>query len=122
MNAAAFDTLKFARALREKAQLSNEQAEGFPEAITDAFRTELATRGDVEAVRADLREGEQRRDARWREGEQRWDAKLREAELRLEAKIEATKSEIIKWMFGTIGFQTLIVLGAVIALARLIRA
>lgn len=43
---------------------------------------------------------------------------LREAELRLEAKIEASKAEIIKWMFGTIGFQTLIILGAVIALAR----
>jgi hypothetical protein len=38
--------------------------------------------------------------------------------LRLEAKIEATKAEIIKWMFGTIGFQTIIILGAVIALAR----
>jgi hypothetical protein len=38
--------------------------------------------------------------------------------LRLEAKIQATKAEIIKWMFGTIGFQTIIILGAVIALAR----
>jgi hypothetical protein len=38
--------------------------------------------------------------------------------LRLEAKIEATKAEIIKWMFGTIGFQTVIILGAVIAPAR----
>jgi hypothetical protein len=38
--------------------------------------------------------------------------------LRLEAKIEATKAEIIKWMFGTIGFQTIIIVGAVIALAR----
>jgi hypothetical protein len=43
---------------------------------------------------------------------------LRELELRLEAKIEASKSDIIKWMFGTIGFQTLVILGAVIALAR----
>jgi hypothetical protein len=47
---------------------------------------------------------------------------LREVELRLEAKIqvttEAVKSEIIKWMFGTIGFQTLLILGAVIALAK----
>jgi len=47
---------------------------------------------------------------------------LREVEIRLEAKIqvstEALKSEIIKWMFGTIGFQTLVILGAVIALAK----
>jgi hypothetical protein len=50
-------------------------------------------------------------------------AELRETELRLEAKIqvtsEASKSEIIKGMFGTIGFQTLMILGAVSAWARL---
>jgi hypothetical protein len=40
---------------------------------------------------------------------------LREAELRLEGKIEATKSEILKWMFG----QTLLILGAVLALTRI---
>jgi hypothetical protein len=45
-------------------------------------------------------------------------AGIRETELRLEAKIEAGKSELIKWMFGTIGFQTVIILGAVAALAR----
>ena len=47
---------------------------------------------------------------------------MREAELRLEAKIEVSKAEIVKWMFGTIGFQTLIILGAVIASTRVIRA
>ena len=45
---------------------------------------------------------------------------LRESELRLKAEIEASKAEIIKWMFGTIGFQTLIILGAVITLARIV--
>ena len=30
-----------------------------------------------------------------------------------------TKAEIIKWMFGTIGFQTIVILGAVIARMRL---
>ena len=37
------------------------------------------------------------------------------------ADVAEPKAEIIEWMFGTIGFQTLIILGAVIALARLIR-
>jgi hypothetical protein len=36
----------------------------------------------------------------------------------LKIEIESAKSEIIKWMFGTIGVQTVIILGAVIALAR----
>jgi hypothetical protein len=30
-----------------------------------------------------------------------------------------TKAEIIKWMFGTTGFQTIVISGAVIALVRL---
>ncbi len=29
-----------------------------------------------------------------------------------------TKAEILKWMFGTIGFQTIVILGAVLALSR----
>jgi hypothetical protein len=41
------------------------------------------------------------------------------AALATKVALEAAKSEIIKWMFGTIGFQTLIILGAVITLARL---
>jgi len=44
---------------------------------------------------------------------------LRELELKIDAKIESVKSEIVRWMFGTIGFQTIVVVGAVVALARL---
>jgi multidrug resistance efflux pump len=44
---------------------------------------------------------------------------LREMELKIDAKLESAKSEIVKWMFGTIGFQTIVVVGAVVALARL---
>ena len=44
---------------------------------------------------------------------------LREMELKIEAKLESFKSEIVRWMFGTIGFQTIVVVGAVVALARL---
>jgi hypothetical protein len=38
--------------------------------------------------------------------------------LQLKTEIDSAKTEIIKWMVATIGFQTLIILGAVIALAR----
>ena len=99
MTAAAFDTLRFARTLREKAKLSPEQAEGLADAIAEAFQGDVATKGDVLSARSGLRE----------------------LEVKLEAKIEAAKAEIVKWMFGTIGFQTLLILGAVIALARSVR-
>ena len=40
--------------------------------------------------------------------------------LRLATKsdLAETKAEIVKWMFGTIGFQTIVILGAVLALSR----
>jgi len=89
MTSIAFDTLKLAQALKAKAHLTTEQAEGFAEALADALHDDLATKAD-----------------------------LREAKAELKAEIVSVKSEIIKWMFGTIGFQTVIILGAVIALAR----
>lgn len=38
----------------------------------------------------------------------------------LKAEIAEAKADIIKWMFGMIGFQTLIILGAVVALVRIV--
>ena len=45
-------------------------------------------------------------------------ASLREAELQLEGKLAETKGDLLKWMMGAIGVQTLVIVGAVIALAR----
>lgn len=93
---AAFDTLRLVRNLRDKAKLSPEQAEGFADALAEAVQSDIATKGDIRDTRSELRE----------------------TELRLEARIEASKAEIIKWLFGTIGFQTLVILGTVLALVR----
>jgi len=90
MSTIAFDTLKFSRALRDKAKLTTEQAEAFADALSEALHDDLSTKTD-----------------------------LKEAEFRLESKVEASKTEILKWMFGTIGFQTLIILAAVAALSRI---
>lgn len=46
------------------------------------------------------------------------DAKLETTKAQLEAKIEAAKAEMIKWMFGTIGLQTLVIVGTVVVLVR----
>jgi hypothetical protein len=54
MAAVAFDTLKFARALREKAKLSPEQAEGLADALVDVFDGNLATKADIRDVQAEL--------------------------------------------------------------------
>lgn len=110
MTATTFDTLKFARALRDKAHFTNEQAEGMADAIAEVVQTDIATKGDVGSVRADI--NSLRISTR---------ADLRETELHLEAKIEATKAEIIKWMFGTMGLQTIVIIGTVTALIRMLK-
>ncbi len=111
MAAVAFDTLKFAQTLREKAKFSPEQAEGLAEAFAHASADQLATKGDVADLRSDVK-------ADIANLRSEIKADLRELELRLEAKIETTKSDTLKWMFGTIGFQTIVILGAVLALSR----
>ena len=47
MNAVAFDTLKFAQALRDKANLRPTQAEGISQAFSEAIAGQLATRDDL---------------------------------------------------------------------------
>ena len=94
MSVATFDTHEMVKELKA-AGFSDEQAEAVLRAVRDSRDrdvSQLAAKTDV-----------------------------REAEFRLKAEIAETKAEIIKWMFGTIGFQTLIILGAVIALARLLQ-
>jgi len=107
MTAVAFDTLRFVRTLREKAKMSPEQAEGLADAVAEAIQNDLATKAGIAMVRTDIEA--LRLSTK---------ADLREAELRLEARIEATKGEIIKWVIGSIGFQALVIVGAVAALTR----
>ena len=96
MIAVAFDTLKFARALREKAKLSPEQAEGFADALADI----QVVRGDIEALKIQTR------------------ADIAALRLTTQADIASANVETLRWLVGAIGFQTLAVLGAVITLTR----
>ena len=132
MTAVAFDTLKFARALREKAKLSLEQAEGLADAMVDVFDGNLATKGDIRDVQADIQvvRGEietLRLQTRADIDALRLTTRADIEALRLTTRadietvkdaIASAKVETVRWLVGAIGFQTLAVLGAVIALTR----
>jgi hypothetical protein len=116
--------------------MSPTQAEGISQAFSEAIAGQLATRDDLANLAtkddlAALRSATKDDLAALRSATKedmtalrtdlaalRTDVNILEA--KIEAKIEASKSEIIKWMFGTIGFQTIIVLGAVVALAHVV--
>ncbi|RAU21326.1 DUF1640 domain-containing protein [Paramagnetospirillum kuznetsovii] len=87
MSTIAFDTLKFAERL-EAGGFTHEQAKTAAMAFAEASSEQnVATRGDVEILRRDL-----------------------------DAKLSETKTEILKWIFGTALAQV----GAIVALLKLL--
>lgn len=91
MMAVPFDTLKFADRLQASG-FTQEQAHGFAAALAEvAAGSEAVTRQDINglATRADVQAG-----------------------------LAETKAEILKWMVGAIGIQTVVIISAVIALVR----
>lgn len=55
MSAAPFDTLKLARALRDKAGFSQEHAEAAADALAEAIAEQVATKQDVKGLGTELR-------------------------------------------------------------------
>jgi hypothetical protein len=90
----AFDTLKLADRL-EAAGMPSQQAKGVAAALAETATANLVTREYLD---------------------------LRLSELRAETKADLSeaKAEILRWIIGAIGFQTIFILGAVAALIRLL--
>jgi len=110
MNALLFDTLRLSRTLRDKGHFTSEQAEALAEALgeashgdlaTKANLADLATKADLAAAIAELR------------------TKLKTEIVELKSEIAGIKIELLKWIIGAIGFQTVVILGALISLIRI---
>ncbi|MET7248377.1 coiled-coil domain-containing protein [Methylobacterium sp. EM32] len=54
MTAIAFDTLKFARTLRDRAKMPPEQAEGLADALVEAIQGDIPTKADLKSVEASI--------------------------------------------------------------------
>jgi hypothetical protein len=89
MSELPFDTLKLAIALREKAHLSQEQAEAAAQAIAEAMRAHVATREDLHNMKSDLL-----------------------------LCITAAQMDIVRKVVAVYGMQTLAIIGAVIEITR----
>jgi coiled-coil family 90 protein len=91
----AFDTLKLARRL-EAAGFPTKQAQDTAEALAEALTTNLATQGNVQALRGEIRE----------------------VELRLRADMASLRAELIKWAVG-IGVAGVLAIGGMILTAAI---
>ena len=101
MTALLFDTLRLSRTLRDKGHFTSEQAEALAEALGEASQGDLATKADLAEVRTEI-------------------ADVRNCnETELKSEIAATKTDLLKWIIGAIGFQTVVILGALISLVKI---
>ena len=97
----AFDTLKLADRL-EAAGMPPQQAKGVAAALAETATANLVTREYL-----DLRLSES-------------EARLRGEIAEVRTEIAAAKADLMRWIVGTIGFQTVVILSAVAALIRLL--
>ena len=132
MTAVPFDTLKLADRLQSggfSAEQARTVAGALAEAVTGseiatkqdlanlATKDELrAVKADVQAVKADIQAV--KTDIQALRAEVKADIQGVRSEL--QAGLAETKAEILKWMVGTIGVQTAAILGAAIAIVRLL--
>jgi ribosomal protein L29 len=116
-----FDTLKLSRTLRDKGHFTSEQAEALAEALGEASQDNLATKADLTTVTADLKT---------EIAELRTELKTEIAELRTELRtglaesrtgLAEVKSDLLRWIIGAIGFQTVAILSAVFAMVRFVK-
>lgn len=107
MVAATFDTLKFVRRLRADDTFTPQQAERLADALSETAYEDLATKGDVGQVRTEIRE---------LRTELKGDIALLRAELH--TGLSDQKTEFRKWLVGAVGLQTVVLLGALIALTH----
>lgn len=104
MSAILFDTLRLSRTLRDKGNFTAEQAEALAEALGEATQGDLATKGDLVTIRSDLAAVK---------------AEFKTDIAEVKANIAEVKAEILKWVIGAIGFQTVVILGALVSLTRI---
>ena len=109
MAVVVFDTLKLADRLQAggfTAEQARTASSAFAEAVSGY---DLATKADVVGVASRLDLTATKADV----AVMATKAELREVELRLEAKVEATKADILRWMFGAMAAQTALIVGLV---------
>jgi hypothetical protein len=90
VSALFFDTLRLSRTLRDKGHFTPKQAEALAEALGEGAHDDLATKADLAALKTDLK-----------------------------ANNADVKADILKRVVGAIGFQTVVILGALVSLGFL---
>ena len=121
MSVAVFDTHAFVKRLTAVG-MPEPQAEVLADEQRRLIDDRLATKEDIAQLGASTKEDIARLEAATKADIAHLEATTKGEIARLEVvtKVAAaeTRAEILKWMFGTVGFQTLIILGSVFAFVK----
>jgi len=109
--AIAFDTHRFVKRLTESG-FTEKQAETLAEEHVDLLNTNLATKTDIAAIKADIARVEAGMDALRQETKANIEALRQETR----ASIEAVKADLLKWLFGALIAQG----GLIVTLVKLL--
>jgi len=117
MNAILYDTLLLSHTLRDRGHFTPEQAEALAEALGAAQHGDLVTKADLAAVEGRLK-------AKITKLEASLEARMGVVETKIgnlatKAELADVRADILKWIVGTIGFQSVVMVGALITLVRL---
>jgi len=122
-----FDTLRLSRTLRDKGHFTPEQAEALADALGEAAHNDLATKADLAVLKADMAtkadlaalKADMATKADFAALRAELKADIAAVRAELKADIAEAKADILKWVVGAIGFQTVVILGALVSLARI---
>ena len=117
VNALSFDTLAFARRM-EAVGFTRQQAEALAEEQAKLIDERLATKTDIELIRHDIEALRQTTKADIEALRLATRADIETLRQTGRADLAEARSDIVKWTMGAIGLQTLLIVGAVVALAR----
>ncbi|MDE0029490.1 MAG: DUF1640 domain-containing protein [Deltaproteobacteria bacterium] len=109
--AIAFDTHRFVKRLTESG-FTEKQAETLAEEHVAFLNTNLATKTDIAAIKADIARVEAGMDALRQETKANIEALRQETR----ASIEAVKADLLKWLFGALIAQG----GLIVTLVKLL--
>ena len=122
MTVVPLDTHEVVKELKA-AGFTDEQAEAVTRVVRKAQEIDLsnlATKSDIALLKSDIEalRSATKSDIETLRSTTKSDLQIGLAEVRTE--IHAMRSEILKWMVSAIGVQTVVILGTVVALARLV--
>ncbi len=112
-----FDSLAYAKSM-ESVGFTRQQAEKMAEEQAKLIDERLATKEDIEFINANMQAAIERTNANIEALRISTKADIETTRAVIETTAERTKAEILKWMFGTVAGQTVILLGAMIGILR----